>query len=370
MTFTKRHISFLSVVTTTFLMLFGLLSSSFAFGSPPVLAATSRDFQAASGYYQQTNLVSDIPGLAKFTDPLLLNAWGITYPPTGPFWIADEDTGFSTLYNGQGQPFPPGSPLAVTIPSNPGNPHPGTPTGVVFNNTSGFVIHAGNKSGPSRFLFAGFDGTISGWSPNVDPTHAILAVNNPTSAIYQGLAIGTNASGTFIYAANAFGSIDVFDQNFAPAHLHGSFHDPNLPANYFPYNIQNLGGQLWVVYAGLNTGYIDVYDTEGNLIRRVVSGGPLYFPWGMAIAPAHFGRFSNDLIVGNTGTGLINAYDPKTGRFLGHLQDKAGKPIVLGDGLWGLIFGNGGNGGDRNTLYFTAGIYFYFHGLFGSLTAH
>ncbi len=367
MAFTKRHISFLLVVTTTFLLLPGLLFSLFAFGSSPALAKSSRP-QGRTGYYQQTNLVSDVPGLARYTDPLLVNAWGITYTPGGPFWIADEDTGFSTVYNGQGQPYPPSSPLVVSIPSNPGSPHPGAPTGVVFNSTTGFVIHGGNKSGPALFLFAGFDGVISGWNPKVDAAHAIVAVNNP-AAVYQGLAIGTNASGTFIYAANLFGTIDVFDQHFTLVHLQGSFHDPNLPAGYFPYNITNLGGQLWVAYAGLNTGYIDVYDTEGNLIRRVVSGGPLYFPWGMAIAPAHFGQFSNDLIVGNTGSGLLNAYDPHTGRFLGHLRDKTGKPIDI-VGLWGLIFGNGGNGGDPNTLYFTAGIYFYFHGLFGSLTAN
>jgi uncharacterized protein (TIGR03118 family) len=364
MTFTKRHISFLSVVTTTFLMLFGLLFSSFAFVSPPVLAKSSRVFKAGSGFYQQTNLVSDVPGLAKFTDPHLVNPWGISYSPTSPFWISDNATGFSTLYNSQGQPLS----LVVTIPQTPGNPHPGSPTGTVFNNTPGFVIQAGSKSGPSLFLFATADGTISGWNPNVDMTHAIIAVNHPTSAVYFGLAIGTNASGTFLYAANFFGSIDVFDQKFAPAHLHGSFHDPNLPAGYFPYNIQNLGGKLWVTYGGLDKGYVDVYDTDGNLIRRVVSGDHLYFPWGIAIAPAHFGQFSNDLLVGNTGNGLINAYDPQTGHFLGQLLDKAGKPIVI-EGLWGLAFGNGGNGGDRNTLYFTAGIYFYFHGLFGSLTA-
>jgi uncharacterized protein (TIGR03118 family) len=368
MAFTKQHIRFLSVMTTTFLMLFGLLIPALAFGSPPVLANRDRNFTAGSRFYQQTNLVSDVPGLAKFTDSHLANPWGISFSSTSPFWISDYDTGFSTLYNGQGQPVPPGSPLAVAIPSNPGNPHPGTPTGTVYNSTNSFVIQAGKKSGPSRFLFATFDGTISGWNPAVDPTHAIVAVNRPTSAVYVGLAIGTNPSGTFLYAANVFGSIDVFDQKFALAHLQGSFHDPNLPAGYFPYNIQNLGGQLWVTYAGLNTGYVDVYDTEGNLIRRVVSADHLYFPWGLAIAPAHFGQFSNDLLVGNTGSGLINAYDPHTGRFLGQLRDKTGKPIVL-EGLWGLAFGNGGSGGDRNTLYFTAGIYFYYHGLFGSLTA-
>lgn len=328
--------------------------------------------------YQQTNLVSDIPGLAAFTDPHLVNPWGISLSSTSPFWVSDNLTGFSTLYNGQGQPFPTSSPLVVSIPSVAGQ---GLPTGTVFNGTTGFTVTQGSASGPALFLFDSLDGTISGWNPTVNLNSAVIAVNNSASAVYTGLALASNASGTFLYAANALpssahphGTIDVFDQNFTPTQLQGSFTDSHLPAGYAPYNIQTVEGLLLVTYAlpptttpQVGQGFVDVFNTNGHLIRRLISHGPLDAPWGLVRAPGNFGRFSHALLVGNVGNGDINAFDFQTGAFLGTLKNEDGQPIQ-NPGLWGLTFGNGGQGGDPHTLYFAAGIDAYAHGLFGAIT--
>ena len=323
--------------------------------------------------YVQTNLVSNIQGVAAFTDANLKNPWGISSSPTSPFWISNNGTGTSTLYNGAGQPFPVNNPLVVTIPPSPG----GTPTGQVFNGGSGFELAPGQ---PARFLFATEAGTIAGWNPAANATNALIEVNNGgTGASYKGLAIGNNASGDFLYAANfGNGKIDVFDSGFAAASLAGSFTDPNLPSGYAPFNIQNLNGTLYVTYAlvgqggddvpGAGNGIVDAFDTNGNLIKRVVTGGALNSPWGLALAPAAFGEFGGALLVGNFGDGLINAFNPTTGTPLGTLRDAANNPIA-NDGLWGLHFGNGGNGGSLNTLYFTAGPNNEADGLFGSIAA-
>ena len=323
--------------------------------------------------YVQTNLVSNIQGVAAFTDANLKNPWGISSSPTSPFWISNNGTGTSTLYNGAGQPFPVNNPLVVTIPPSPGS----TPTGQVFNGGSGFELAPGQ---PARFLFATEAGTIAGWNPATNATNALIEVNNGgTGASYKGLAIGNNASGDFLYAANfGNGKIDVFDSGFAAASLAGSFTDPNLPSGYAPFNIQNLNGTLYVTYAlvgqggddvpGAGNGIVDAFDTNGNLIKRVVTGGALNSPWGLALAPAAFGEFGGALLVGNFGDGLINAFNPTTGTPLGTLRDAANNPIA-NDGLWGLHFGNGGNGGSLNTLYFTAGPNNEADGLFGSIAA-
>lgn len=327
----------------------------------------------------QTNLVSDISGLAANTDPNLKNPWGIALTPTSPFWISDNGTGVSSLYNGQGQPFPIANPLVVTVPPPSGANPPSSPTGQVFNGTSSFEVVPGRAA---RFIFATENGTIAGWNPVANPTNAILKVDNSASgAVYKGLAIGNNGAGDFLYAANfTAGKIDIFDATFNPATLAGNFTDPNLPAGYTPFNIQNLGGKLFVTYAltdannpkedspGAGNGFVDVFDLNGNLERRLVSHGVLNSPWGLALAPAGFGEFGNDLLVGNFGDGKINAFDPLTGALLGQLHDNLGNPIV-NEGLWGLQFGNGGNGGDKNKLYFAAGIENEEHGLFGRLEA-
>ncbi|HJT59384.1 MAG TPA: TIGR03118 family protein [Ktedonobacteraceae bacterium] len=331
---------------------------------------------SGGGVYLQTNLVSNIPGTAPITDPNLVNPWGISFSPSGPFWISDNGTGLSTLYDGQGNI----QPLVVTIPPAAGG-MTGTPTGTVYNgNSNDFVVSKKHKSGGSIFLFDTEDGTLSGWNPNVDPTNAIRAVDNSSSgAVYKGLVIASNQSGTFLYAANFHaGTVDVFDKNFAPAKLSGSFSDPNLPKGYAPFGIQNIGSDILVTYAkqdkakhddvpGKGHGFVDVFDTNGNLIKRLISHGQLNSPWGLAMAPADFGIFSNDLLVGNFGNGHINAYDPNSGAFLGTIMNSKGKAIKI-SGLWGLMFGNGGQGGQPNQLFFTAGLHHEADGLFGMIT--
>jgi uncharacterized protein (TIGR03118 family) len=342
----------------------------------------------AHGFYQQTNLVSDLPTIAKFQDPNLLNPWGLSHGPATPWWVSDNGAGVATLYNGQGQAFPLASPLVVTIPPPAGSPAGTTaaPTGNVFNGTSGFVVSENGLSGPSLFIFATEDGTISGWNRNVDVTHAILEVDRSTvgaGAVYKGLAIASLASGTFIYATNfRFGTVEMFDSNF---HLVGSFTDSKLANTcplpnqcYAPFGIQTIGGKLFVTFAlqdaahhddvsGPAHGFVDVFDTSGNLLQRLIMHGRLNSPWGLALAPADFGLFSNALLVGNFGNGRINAYDLNTGEFLGQLRDQTNTPITIDD-LWALGFGNDANAGLHNELFFTAGINDEADGLFGKIT--
>ena len=342
-----------------------------------IFAQAGRKENAGGGFYRQSNLVSNLPGIANFTDPNLTNPWGISSAPGGPFWISDNGSGKSTLYDNKGTP----QSLVVTIPS-PLHGMTGTPTGTVVNSDlNAFIVSKKGVSGPSIFLFDSGDGTLSGWNENVDATHAILAVNNSKSgAVYKGLAIATNQSGIFLYATNFHaGTIDVFDKKFAPAKLSGSFTDPYIPRGYAPFDIQNLGGNLYVTYAKQNAqkngdvpgpghGFVDVFDTNGHLIKRLVTHGQLNSPWGVALAGSSFGKFSHDLLVGNFGDGHINAFDPNTGTFLGQLSDQKGHPIVI-DGLWALMFGLGGQSGKPNQLFFTAGIHQEADGLFGMIQA-
>jgi len=318
--------------------------------------------------YLQTNLVSNVSGQAAFTDPNLINPWGMAYSATSPFWISDNGTGVSTLYNGSGSK----QALTVTIPSAAAGGGPASPTGQVFNGGAGF--------NGDRFLFATEDGTIAGWRGALGTTAELVVNNSSLGANYKGLAIGSNGAGTFIYAANFHtGNIDVYDSIFAPAALAGSFSDPNLPSGYAPFNIQNLGGKLYVTYAqqdanaqddvaGAGHGYVDIFDTSGNLQQRLISGGVLDSPWGVVLAPADFGEFSNDLLVGNFGNGLINAFDPVTGASLGQLKTAKGMSISI-DGLWALGFGNGASAGLSNELFFTAGPNGETDGLFGKLSS-
>jgi uncharacterized protein (TIGR03118 family) len=340
-----------------------------------------------SGDFVQTNLVSNVPGMAGTTDPNLVNPWGLAAGPGGPWWVANEGSGTSTLYNGQGQPQPAATPLIVTIPTNPGGsflPH-GSPTGIVFNSSgAGFGVSEDGKSGSSVFLFASLDGTISGWNPNVDHTHAIVEATQP-GAVFTGLAIGKDAAGdTLIYAAdNKNGVIDVYDQNFKlVAALPGNFSDPNLPANFKPFNVQNINKQLYVEYEQFDpatgrpvslpgSGIVDVYNTDGQFQKRLISNSPsnhLSDPWGVALAPSDFGAFANDLLVGNFGDGHIDAFNAATGKFAGQLTTSSAQPFEE-DHLWSLHFGNNGTAGPANTLFFTAGINGEKDGLFGSLQA-
>jgi uncharacterized protein (TIGR03118 family) len=330
---------------------------------------------SAQNSYFQRNLVSDIAGMAEKTDTNLVNPWGIATSASSPFWVSDNHAGVSTLYNGDGI----ASSLVVTIPPPSGGTPPAAPTGVVFNSSTNFQVSPGAAA---RFIFATEDGTIVGW--NSGSTGILKVDNSASGAIYKGLGIGTSNGSNYLYAANFFaGTVDVFDQNYGSATLPGSFLDPTIPAGFAPFNVQNIAGQLYVTYAkqdadkhddvpGAGNGYVNIFNTNGVLVRRLISQGALNSPWGMALAPTNFGAFSGALLVGNFGNGKINAFDPATGSQLGTLQDPAGNPINI-QGLWGLIFGNGGSGGDTRTLYFAAGIAgtnsIEDHGLFGSISA-
>jgi uncharacterized protein (TIGR03118 family) len=335
---------------------------------------------APAGSYLQTNIVSDVKGTAAVTDPKLINPWGIVAGPGTPFWIADNSTGVSTLYTGTGAPFP-RAPGSVTIPAPAGSAPDaaGAPTGTVFNGSSSFIVREGAASGPSLFLFATEDGTIAGWSPVANPASAIIAADNSVEgAVYKGLAIASDGSQPQLFAANFRENvIDVFDASFQRINKPGSFSDPRIPAGFAPFNVAALNGKLYVTYAkqngekhddvaGAGNGYVDVYDLNGNLISRLISGGALDSPWGLALAPAGFGTFGNDLLVGNFGDGKINAFDPTSGKSLGSLSDQHGKTLRI-EGLWGLAFGSGPNTGNPSTLFFTAGIGGEKHGLVGSL---
>jgi uncharacterized protein (TIGR03118 family) len=335
--------------------------------------------------YQVTNLVSDLPGVAQIQDTNLVNAWGLTRGPTSPWWVADNGTGVSTLYRGDGSIVP----LVVTIPTAAGGTPPSAPTGTVFNSfaatlPTAFVVSANGLSGASRFLFATEDGTISGWTPVVSGTNAIVAVDRSgDGAIYKGLDLGQVGDQPLLYATNFnAGTVEMFDANFE---LVGSFTDPALAANcpfpgqcYAPFGIQNLGNKLYVTFAlqdpdheddvaGPARGFVDIFDTEGNLLQRIASHGHLNAPWGVALAPADFGPFGGALLIGNFGDGRINAYDAQTGAFRGVLSERPGRPIAI-DGLWALAFGNDNpNNGAHNELFFTAGPKDEANGLFGKI---
>jgi uncharacterized protein (TIGR03118 family) len=335
-----------------------------------------------SQFYAQHNLVSDIPGLAVHTDPNLVNAWGLDAGPTTPWWISDNGTGKATLYN-----VSTGAITIFTIPGAGGAQ--GNPTGLVFNGGTGFVVDNGVGSpSAARFIFSSEDGTISAFKGAPIVT-VVPNANAPAhGAIYKGLAIDSRTAGQFLYATDFHnGKVDVFDSSFHAITLAGTFSDPDLPAGFAPFGIQNLGGTLYVTYAlqdedkeddvaGPGNGFVDAFDTAGNLIGRVASAGELNSPWGLALAPADFGRFSGDLLVGNFGDGRIHAFDPDRltadGEFeaIGLLHSAAGRPIQI-DGLWALQFGKGTTASSANglttTLFFTAGPADEEHGLFGSI---
>lgn len=345
--------------------------------------------QAGGNSYTQTNLVSDNWVPSAHPDDLLMNPWGIAFFPNGPFWIADNNSGWSTLYDGAGDKVPlnVSIPLASTTLTSP----PASPTGIVWNgDPSAFVDTVNAIPGPSLFLFATEDGTIDAWtignpaSPNTSADRMVDNTNNDaaTSPVYKGLAMGVNSTGIFLFATDfRTGKIDVFDSSFNPVTPSGgefSFTDSEIPAKFAPFGIANINGQLWVSYAkqdsakhdpvaGAGKGFVDIFDTDGHLVRRFAAGAPLNAPWGMVRAPFHFGAFSNDILIGNFGNGKINAFDPETGAFLDSLRNPSGA-VIVNDGLWALVFG-GGLGSSPQVLYFTAGLDSEMHGLFGTLTA-
>ena len=313
----------------------------------------------ARAQYQVTNLVSNQERTAKTTDPLIVNAWGLVYPPGGPFWISDNLSGWSTLYTSTGTKIP----LDVFIPTAGGD-GPGSPTGIVFNGSSDFKI----KGSPAVFLFATLDGTISGWVPSVNFNAAMIAVTTP-GASYTGLAISTKTSGNVLLAVdNANNKVDIYNASFK---LVKSFTDTTLPAGFSAFGIQDFNGLVYVAFAsssGAAGGFVDIFSEEGTLLKQLASGAPLNQPWGFAVAPKNFGEFSNTLLVSNnTNSGTINAFNAVTGQFVGTLKDVNGDVIRI-DQLWGIGFGDGtGANGATNHLFFTAGPDNNFAGLFGTI---
>jgi uncharacterized protein (TIGR03118 family) len=356
--------------------------------------------------YEQTDLITNIPELATETgarlDPNLLNPWGLAFfPGASPFWINENNAGLSALDFADGVAFPG---LASVIIPAPAATTGGTPTGIVANffvGTGAFEIPNPadpiHPFGPSLFIFDTEDGTIEAWNVNPpvapgipNPLTAVVVVDNSagggaTGAVYKGLALGANvANGPLLYATNfRTGKVDVFDKNFkSPTPpLSGSFIDPKVQRGYAPFGIQNINGQIWVTYALQDKakhdpvnkpahGFVAVFDTDGNLVRHFAQHGHLDSPWGLAIAPATFGKFANDILIGNFGDGVINAYDPKTGHSLGALSGPDGDPLV-NDGLWALTFGGAANSSgppsSPGTLYFSAGLNDEADGLFGRI---
>lgn len=331
-------------------------------------------------HYKQTNLVADTPGVAAVTDPNLVNPWGLSRSSGSPWWVSDNGTGMSTLYDGSGNIVP----LVVTIPNfDTKHPAPGTPTGTIFNGTSNFALAPGK---PAIFLFATEDGTVSGWNPGVNASTATIKVNLYGNGVFKGMTMAT-ASVTpgnpqpYLYVADFRKNIvRVLDTNFnGVGELEARFYDKMIPAGYAPFNVQNIGGNLYVSFAmqdsekhdevdGAGLGYVDVFTPEGRLLQRLQHGPWMNAPWGMVQAPTDFGQYSHDILVGQFGSGEILAFNPINGAFLGKLLDTTGATLHI-DGLWGLGFGNDGKAGPATTLYFSAGPDGEQHGLLGTLTA-
>lgn len=331
-------------------------------------------------HYKQTNLVSDLPGLANATDSNLVNPWGISRGSSTPWWVSDNGTGKATLYTGTGT----AAPLVVTIPTgDAGMSATGTPTGQVFNGTSDFQI-APNK--PALFMFVTEDGTISGWNPGVNPNSAVIETNTKSASVFKGAALATmndpklGIAMNFLYVADfRGGQIKIYDKNFHPISLgEEAFRDDHVRAGFAPFNVQNIGGNIYVAYAkqdsqkhdevdGAGLGYVDVYTPWGHLINRLEHGPWLNAPWGMTQAPSDFGVYSHDILVGQFGSGNIDVFDSVTGKFKGMLNGADNMPITI-DGLWGINFGSGGTSGPANTLFFAAGSNDEQDGLFGTIT--
>jgi uncharacterized protein (TIGR03118 family) len=333
------------------------------------------EMSAAGHAYTVSALVVDTaatPGYgstgARQVDARLVNAWGLAFNPAGFAWVANNGSATSTLYDGNGVP----QALVVSTPA--------APTGIVFNGSADFKVSQGGVSGASAFLFVGESGIVAGWAPGVDRSHALGAVDQSAAgAVYKGLALAQSGGANYLYAADFHNArIDVFDGAFQAARLSGGFVDPALPAGYAPFGIQAIGDRLYVAYAqqdaaahdevaGAGLGLVDVFDTGGNFLRRLISpGGALDAPWGIALAPADFGRFGGALLVGNFGDGRINAFDAASGVFLGTLATADGRPIVI-DGLWGIAFGNGLDAQPTRSLFFTAGPGDEAHGAYGRI---
>jgi uncharacterized protein (TIGR03118 family) len=360
-------------------------------------------------HYVQKNLVSDLPGMAAVRDPNLVNPWGLARSTGSPWWVSDNGAGVSTLYDGTGTPRP----LVVTVPPPPKGAPPSAPTGVVFNGSPDFVIPKakGGDGKPASFIFVTEDGTISAWDGGAG-TNAVLLVNHSPDAVYKGCTTADVKGVRYLYVTNfRSGHVEVYDTNFSAVTFHGdgdhdaddhngpfsreAFDDERIPHGFAPFNVQNIGGSLFVTYAkqdaakhdddaGPGNGFVDIYSPSGRLETRLQHGDWLNSPWGVVWAPRDFGEFSNRVLVGNFGSGQIAAYNGFDGRFIGLVKTYTdpvaltGEHVLSIDGLWSLTFGNSANGvsgtgsgsaGPYNSLFFTAGINHEQDGLFGTLTA-
>jgi uncharacterized protein (TIGR03118 family) len=341
----------------------GIISCVLSVGVVPLAA------QSTTNAYLQHNLIADQASAgADLVDPLLVNVWGICTSAASPFWVSDTGSGYTTVYSGKGSVT-----ITATKPTVPPAPSSGattgSPTGCIIGNGS-FPIQTGVNA---SFIFDTLDGTISAWANAANPAQAVIKVDNSSSgAVYTGLALGGTPTNQMIYAANFHsGAVEVYDSTYKLVAMPGAFTDAQLPAGYAPFNVWPLTvagiTKLYVTYTlqdaakkdysstvGAGVGYVDAYDMNGVLLQRVAAKGVLNAPWGVAIAPANFGKFAGMLLVGNFGDGRINVFDPVAGTSMGPLQDPSGNPITI-SGLWALIAGNGGSGGDTSAIYFAAG---------------
>ncbi|MEO8422892.1 MAG: TIGR03118 family protein [Actinomycetota bacterium] len=357
-----------------------VLSAAIA-GSAMAATSASRGSTAGPGEraanaYKLRRLVADQAGHAAATDPNLVNAWGLAAGPTTPWWVNAADSDVSTLYDGTGAILP----LVVDVT--------GGPTGLVFNGGTNFVVSNGSASGPSLFLFSTEGGTVDGWNPGVPPPSPStssfeVADRSSEDANYKGLAIASTVDGDFLYATDFHNAqVDMFDDAFSLVSTSSTFVDPGIPDGYGPFGIQAIGDTIFVTYAkqdadaedevvGSGRGFVDAFDTDGTFVGRVATRHRLNAPWGLAMAPADFGRFSGALLVGNFGDGQIHAFRPRVNgsyRPVGVLRNRHGRVVSI-DGLWAIAFGNGDAAGPSNALYFTAGPDDETHGLFGRITA-
>ena len=356
------------------------------------LCHTSASAQANS--YSQQNLVTDPSGAGPVKDPNLINPWGVAFFPGAPFWVSDNNSGFSTLYDKKGNI----NPLVVKIPPPASSSNPATPTGIVANNdpsTTDFSVNDGGTIAPSAFIFSTEDGTISGWNGGASgsSTNAIRVVDNSaiptaaTGAVYKGLAMITNSTGTFLLAANfRSGKVEVYDVNFKPAVLAGTFTDPappqipaGSPAGWAPFGIHVINNEVVVTYTlqdlpmhdppqNSAAGFVDLFDLNGNMIRRITADAHLNAPWGAVIAPQGFGAFGGKLLIGNFRDGTIDAFDITSGNFIDQMKQANGT-VITNLSLWDMVFDSTGKTGDPNTMYFTAGGMNEAQGLFGAITA-
>jgi uncharacterized protein (TIGR03118 family) len=326
---------------------------------------------AQSGTYSPSSLVSNGVAMSNHIDMNVANPWGIAFAPGLPAWIANNGSDTSAAYDGMGAQVVP----TVQIPV--GSSGDSSPTGLVANTSTDFVIST--AAGPAKFIFSGEGGTISAWAQATANNAVTMYDDGAGGAVYKGLAIASNGTANFLYATDFHNNkVDVFDANFAKVSVTGHFTDATVPAGFAPFGIQAIGNRIYVTYAkqfapdnrddvaGPGLGYVDVFDTSGTLITRLVSAGSLNAPWGIALAPSNFGTLSGALLIANFGDGVINAYNPNTGASMGTMMDAAGMTLVI-PGLWGIAFGNGAMSQPTNTLYFTAGPNDEQDGIYGSI---